>query len=171
MFTKTGKKTVNEQIKTLLSKPGPNQMTSKGATAAMGMDWLPTKKGESIRSAIGDLESPYPSSAAALTPKIKPSRISFSVAEKCRQSIPLARTSKNFFPTSAGLGRMKLGSFNANTRICQSSKKTNKDRGSKSSRFLLIRCRSRFLTADNERAFIVSFAIQTMSIRYLARSL
>ena len=42
VLTKTGKKTIRALIKTLEKMPGPNQITSSGAMATSGTDWLAT---------------------------------------------------------------------------------------------------------------------------------
>ena len=92
-------------------------------------------------------------------PISSPSRISSKVEEKCRQSKPVLRTLINFLPTSAGLGRIKPGRFNTITSICQIRRKSNKDKSSRSARFLLRRCqKSSFVAADGGSFMFVLIA-------------
>ena len=55
VLTSTGKKTIKAQIRTFENMPAPNQMTSSGATATIGMAWLATRNGETMRSNKRDL--------------------------------------------------------------------------------------------------------------------
>ena len=83
VFTSRGKNAIRAALTTLDVSPRPNQTTTRGARATLGMDWNMTMYGYRKYSVSGLAARAIPNTKATVDPRANPSSVSASVTKKC----------------------------------------------------------------------------------------
>ncbi len=99
-LTSIGKNTITAQISMCENSPSPNQTTSSGASASIGIACVPAMYGERMLANRRDFASGYANTSATTSASRKPNSASRSVAQMCCQITPFLASSHHSCATA-----------------------------------------------------------------------